>query len=280
MRTALSSLFAVLAAASLAPAQESFEPKVEKGDKWTVRSESSLTLNMKVTSIEGGAPGETRERQLKTKRTEVKDLEFTDVEKGLPVGWKATYAESKVRTGAANATDAELEVATAEVEGKTYFVSGSEVTPEDTPADIKAGLREPEAFYLLLPKDKKSLNDSWEISAAKVSKLVVRGAWEDPSDDSKVRVTLSEIVNQDGSSIAVLALTGSIKADSKQGFQVEFEFSGSLRYDLTNQRPLSLEVSGEAKSLVGKIVDAHGQEVGHVDAQGSAFRLEVFYSPK
>jgi len=280
MRTAPFVIAATLIAASASFAQEKFEPAVKKGDKWVVRSESSLVLNLQVTDLEGGIDGEVRDRHIKAKRTEVRELEFIDEEKGLPTAWKVSFPESKTRQGAATATDAELEARSTDVEGKQYEVHGTDVIPEDTPDEIKGMLRETEGFWALLPRDGKNLNDSWKIPASKLARIVVRGADEDPSADSEVRVTLSEITNQDGSRIAILTLAGTLKVESKQDFQIEFELSGTLRYDLQAQRPVSLEVKGEARNYTGTIRDDRGLPSGRVNAKGSTFQLDVFYSAK
>jgi hypothetical protein len=258
-----------------AAAQESFLPAPEKGDIWVARTETEAVLRLRVTPADpdSGGPADAGS----TRRTaETQETAWLEAEGDAPGSWKVTFTESREAAGKPDADPARLELRPTDLEGHAWEVSASgELTPADAPEAVRARLRETETWRALLPPGPRRAGESWIVPAARLARLVVRGAEEPPDGASEFKVTFQEIAGEGDARSAVLVLEGRVAVDSRQGFRVEYDVRGSLRYDLSRQRPLALDVAGEAVVLEGAVKDRDGEVIGTVEGRGTRFEMRT-----
>lgn len=261
--------------AAPAIAQESFSPRFEDGDVWIESTRASLTLRLKVTEVEDGVDGATQEQKSAVSREERRETTILEATRDAPAAFKTAWPLSRTREGAPDAV-----AQPTALEGQAVELRGRDATPSDAPDAVKAAAREPAAWRALLPAASKSPGDSWTVPAAALARVLVRGAREEPADTSEIKVTFAGVAEKEGSRVATLTLAGSIAVDSRQDFRVQFDVKGELKWDLATGHPVSLAISGEAKTLEGKVKDEKGEVVGKIAGEGSAFEVMVNYEVK
>ncbi|MCC6738616.1 MAG: hypothetical protein IT452_06190 [Planctomycetia bacterium] len=263
--------FAALLLCGAVLAQETFSPSMEEGAVWTETTEGSLTLRMKVTEVDKGKEGATREQGAKVEKEERRETRILEASKGVPAALRATWVTSRERLDGGEARATALE-------GRTVEIRGREARPADAPEAAKAAARGPEPWRALLPSGPRSPGESWTVPAAALSRLLLRGASEEPSDASEIKVTFARVSGQDDARIATLTLSGTIAVDSRQDFRVQFDVEGELLWDLSSGHPVSLTLAGKARALEGTLKDSRGEIVGKVTGEGSEFAVKTGYS--
>lgn len=264
-------LLAALLLSGTVLAQETFSPSVEEGDVWTETTESSLSLRLKVTEVDKGKEGATREQGAKVEKEERRETRILEASKGVPGALRTTWVSSRERVDGGEARATALE-------GRTVEIRGREATPADAPEAAKAAAREPAAWRALLPSGPRSPGESWTIPAASVARLLLRGASEEPSDASEIKVTFAGVSARDDARIATLSISGIVAVDSRQDFRVQFDVEGELLWDLASGHPVSLTLTGKARTLEGTLKDARGETLGKVTGEGSEFSVKTGYS--
>ncbi|MEK7470371.1 MAG: hypothetical protein AAB074_23620 [Planctomycetota bacterium] len=256
-------------------AQETFTPRFEDGDVWTEVTSAKLTLRLKVTEVEDGVDGAAHDRTSAVFREERRETTILEATRDTPAAFRMSWPLSRTREGAPDAASTPTAL-----EGQSVEIRGRDATPADAPEAVKSAAREAAPWRALLPTSPKSAGDSWKIPAAALARVLVRGAREEPGDTSEIKITLASVAEGDGARVATLALTGSIGVDSRQDFRVQFDVKGELLWDLSSGHPVSLAMTGEAKSLEGKVKDEKGEVVGKIAGEGSAFEIRVGYAVK
>lgn len=267
----LRTLLAALLLPAAVFAQEAFSPSVEEGDVWTETTESSLSLRLKVTEVDKGKEGATREQGAKVEKEERRETRILEASKGVPGALRTTWVTSRERLDGGESRATALE-------GRTVEIRGREATPADAPEAAKAAAREPAPWRALLPAGPRSPGESWTIPAAALARVLLRGASEEPSDTSEIKVTFARVSGQDGARIATLTLSGSVSVDSRQDFRVQFDVEGELLWDLENGHPVSLALTGKARTLEGTLKDSKGETQGRITGEGSEFKVKTGYS--
>jgi hypothetical protein len=251
-----------------------FAPIAEAGDVWTVRTRARFDLRLRVTELENGQEGATREKTGLSERVETRRVEITGGADGRPASWKVAFVESRVRESA------EAPLAPDAAHGLALEIRGAEALPADAPDDVRARARRAEVFRALLPEGAKRPGESWEVKGSDLARFVVRGSDEEPAADSALKVELGDIREEKAGRIAALRVSGTLRVDSRQEFRIAYEVKGELLYNLDAQVPVSLALEGTAAEFAGAISDARGRAVGRLDGKGSRFEARVEYEVK
>lgn len=256
-------------------AEEAFTPALESGDTWVVHTEAALELRLSVVPVEGGRDGTPIVRTVRSTLALERTVDWLEVPRtGGPEAWRVLFVRARSSEGAGTPETA------AGWEGRSWEVRGVETVPADPPADVAPLLRDFLDWRTLLPPRPAAAGATWDIPPAAVARLVVRGAAEEPAPEAPLAARFAEVREGEESRVAVVAVTGTLRTDSRQDFRVVWEVAGEFHYDLTFQRPVLFTLSGTATALEGRLEDRNGLLSGKVDARGSTFSTRIRWVAK
>lgn len=268
MKTSLS--FAAIlfcGATALAEDARSFDLKCAEGDKWVVSSTRSLDFDLTVTDLENKKTG----KQVKAVVQEKYEREVQKLDGGHAAKVHLRWIEHRDASGQGDALEGKD--ATLDSTGGNLDVKATGVADE-----VKSALRIEEDFEAILPGKPVAVGATWSLDHREIARFVLDTAAIVPGKDGSGICTFESVEKTGDREVAKVTISLSLSGATQPpgspvpgspvpGWTMTAPLTGTLLYDLTHGRPVSLEFHGLV-TVKGDELDTKKQPIATVEGRG------------